>query len=437
MPDHKATLAAEPKIMPTSDTEESTVAETAPPPPHLPMGGLPGWLQVAASFALFGNTLGLLNSFGVYQTYYETTLLASQSASDISWIGSIQSFFLMAIGVFIGPLYDAGHCRILLIVGTIAVTLGYMLTSISTQYWEIFLAQGVLTGVGTSCLTIPSIALVPPYFTPSDRPWAMGAASLGSSLAGIIYPLLFQTLQPRIGFPWAVRIQGFIILFMCIFAVVVARPRYGPKKRKFRELFKMAKLSDKQYMVYCVGIFFNNLGLFNPTFYILSYTELHGGAGHAVTKYLLSILNGSSIFGRLVPSWLSKRLGVNIAFLITVFLSSASVFYWTSATTLGGNIAFAVLYGFFFGGTVAFASVVLAAITEDLSYLGTRLGVLNILKGVASVAGAPIGGALIQSSGGYLSMQLFTGFSIFLSAFFSGILSYMVFKREGRLIPSK
>ncbi|KAI1319873.1 MFS general substrate transporter [Xylariaceae sp. FL0255] len=435
-----AAASEEPKLTVVSDTEGSQNGAATPEPAATSspqFGGRQAWLQVAASFALYGNTLGLLNTFGVYQTYYENDLLRHMSPSDISWIGSIQAFFLMAVGVFIGPLYDAGYCRVLLIIGTLAVTLGYMFTSISTQYYQIFLAQGVLAGIGTSFLTIPSIALVPPYFHPSRRPWAMGTATLGSSLAGIIYPILFQTLQPRIGFPWAVRVQGFITLGLCTFAVLAARPRYKAKsatvkKPTLNELVTGAKLKDRYYIVYVIAVFFNNLGLFGPTFYILPYTMMYGGATSPVTPYLLSILNASSIFGRLAPSALSKKFGIPVAFLITVFLSSASVFYWTSATTLGGNIAFAILFGYFFGGTVAFSPVLLTSLTDDLSFLGTRLGVLNIVKGISSVAGAPISGAIIGSGTrrGYLGMQLFVAFSIFLSAFFSFVLTIMVHRKK-------
>ncbi|KAI1284563.1 major facilitator superfamily domain-containing protein [Xylaria sp. FL0933] len=434
----------EPVIASESEDSSTEAANGSPPPPPPPAaevgdagppnGGLVAWLQVAAAFVLYGNTLGLLNSFGVYQTYYESHSLKEYSSSDISWIGSIQSLFLMAVGVFIGPFYDAGHCRILLIIGTIFVALGFMLTSISTQYWSIFLAQGVLTGVGTSCLSIPSIAIVPPYFTPARRAFVMGTSTLGSGLASTVYPIIFQSLQPAIGFPWAVRVQGFISLTLCLFAVIVARPRYtkNAKKRKFNTLFKGAKLGDSYFIVYVTSIFFNNLGFFNPLFYLQSYAESHGAAGLPVTRYLLAILNGSSVFGRLVPSALSRWFGVLNAFIITVTLSSVSIFYWTSVYNIAGSIAFSVLYGFFSGGVVAFAPVVLTSITDDLSYLGTRLGVLNIFKGVASVIGAPIGGAIIQRSGSYLGMQLFSAFSVLLTGVFAGVLQLMILRDKKR-----
>lgn len=435
-PGFSSTCVPQDPVAGGEDGKEALMLPLPPPPPAAetrddtgpPNGGLVAWLQVAAAFVLYGNTLGLLNTFGAYQNFYETDLLKDYSPSAISWIGSIQSLFLMAVGVFIGPLYDAGHCRALLSVGTVFVSLGFMLTSISTAYWSVFLAHGVLVGVGTSFLAIPSVAIVPPYFQPSRRPFVMGLATLGSGLAATLYPILFQSLQPSIGFPWTARVQGFLSLALCLFAVAVARPRYtrSAKKRTFRNLFKGAKLSDPYFVVYVVSIFFNNLGYFEPLFYLESYAASHGGAGLAVTRYLLAILNGSSIFGRLMPSALSRYVGVLNAYTATVLLSAVSIFYWTSVSNIAGSIAFAVLYGFFSGGVVAFGPVVLTSLMDDLSFLGTRLGVLNIFKGIGSLVGAPIGGAIIQNGGGYLGMQLFSAFSILLTAVFATILQLMI-----------
>jgi MFS family permease len=148
--------------------------------------------------------------------------------------------------------------------------------------------------------------------------------------------------------------------------------------------------------------------------------------GMALTGYLLAILNGSSIFGRLVPSAMAGKLGVVNTFIVIYFLSAVSVFYWISASNAAGNIAFAVLYGFFSGGVVAFQPVVLTYITEDLSYLGTRLGALSIMKGIGSLAGPPIAGAILQTPGGYLGVQLFTGFAILLSVVFAVALRSML-----------
>lgn len=86
--------------------------------------------------------------YGVFQTHYETVLLASESSSSISWIGSIQGCLLFLVSVVTGRLYDAGYLRTLVFVGTVLIVLGMMFTSICETYWQLFLAQGVVMGVG-------------------------------------------------------------------------------------------------------------------------------------------------------------------------------------------------------------------------------------------------------------------------------------------------
>ncbi|KAH8202773.1 hypothetical protein TruAng_003044 [Truncatella angustata] len=402
-----------PAVEKTQATEDAPVDNEAPP-----NGGTLAWMQVAGCFALYLNTF---------------------SPSAISWIGSTQAFCLMSIGVFIGPLYDAGYFRALLIAGTFLVTFGFMMTSISSEYWHVFLAQGIAIGLGTSCLSIPSIALVPMYFTPPKRAWAMGAATMGSGLGSTVYPIMFQALLERIGFAWTVRILGFISLAFCVFAIIVTRPRYKKavvtgrcmvKARSLGTIIREARLGERSYLIYVVAVFFNNLAFFEPLYYIETYATSHGMASMAVAGYLLAILNGSSMFGRLVPSAMAGRLGTVNTFIIIYLLSAVSVFYWISATNTAGNIAFAVLYGFFSGGVVAFQPVVLTSITDDFAYLGTRLGALSIMKGIGSLAGPPIAGAILETSGGYLGVQLFTGFAIVLSVGFATVLRFMLGSKQ-------
>jgi MFS family permease len=56
-----------------------------------------------------------------------------------------------------------------------------MMLSICTEYWQIFLAQGLVVGLGGGMLYIPAIALVTTQFT-TKRPLAVGLASSGSSI---------------------------------------------------------------------------------------------------------------------------------------------------------------------------------------------------------------------------------------------------------------
>ncbi len=124
---------------------------------------------------------GLANSFGVFQAYYSTTLLVNSSPSSISWIGSIQGFLLLFVGVFCGRAFDAGQLYPVATLGIFLEVFGMMMTSLSTKYYQIFLAQGLCVGLGSGCLFTPAISLVGQYFS-TKRGLATGIAAAGSSV---------------------------------------------------------------------------------------------------------------------------------------------------------------------------------------------------------------------------------------------------------------
>lgn len=136
--------------------------------------------HTASSLAADARCRGIVNMYGVFQTYYSETLKGTNS-SAISWIGSIQVFLLCLIGTLVGPIYDGGRVRLLLVTGTVSSVLGVFMTSLCTQYWQLLLAQGLLTGFGFGCLFLPGVAIVSQYFT-TKKAFATGIASLGSSI---------------------------------------------------------------------------------------------------------------------------------------------------------------------------------------------------------------------------------------------------------------
>jgi hypothetical protein len=71
-----------------------------------PDGGLRAWLVAAGAAGIFFCTMGYANTFGVFQAYYMYHQLPEHSADEISWIGSIQTFFMLAMGAVGGPLFD-------------------------------------------------------------------------------------------------------------------------------------------------------------------------------------------------------------------------------------------------------------------------------------------------------------------------------------------
>jgi hypothetical protein len=178
----------------------TTRSITNPGPP--PDGGLQAWLQCLCAWLAIMNTWGFVNSFGAFQTYYASIL--PQSPSTISWIGSTQAFLMFLLGMFSGRALDAGLFLPAVLIGITFQLVGIFTMSISTKYWQLFLTQGVLTGIGGGIFFTPAMGLVSTYFA-KRRGMALGIATTGNSFGGIIYPVIVRQLLPKIGFGWTVR----------------------------------------------------------------------------------------------------------------------------------------------------------------------------------------------------------------------------------------
>ena len=121
---------------------------------------------------------GFTLTFGAFQTYYEHDFLRNSTPSAISWIGTVQSWLLILVGVLSGPLFDLGWFRPMLVLGNFGVIFGIFMLSLAKTYWQVFLAQGVCMGLGAGLLYVPSLALIGLSFS-KKRALAQGIVTSG------------------------------------------------------------------------------------------------------------------------------------------------------------------------------------------------------------------------------------------------------------------
>lgn len=75
-----------------------------------------------------------------------------------------------------------------------------------------------------------------------------------------------RQLTDNIGYPWTIRLFGFIMLFNSILILALARPRTF--KKDTAPLLDLAAFKEPVYAIYSVGIFFTLWGLYIAYFYV-------------------------------------------------------------------------------------------------------------------------------------------------------------------------
>lgn len=166
---------------------------------------------------------------GIFQLYYKDILLQGQSSSSLAWITTLQIFLLFILGPFIGKLIDTHGSRVILAPFSAMAVFSVCMLSLCRTYWQIILAQGVAFGLATSGLSLPAMTLATQWFS-SRRGLAVGIVSCGSSLGGVVFPLIIPILVEKVGFASAVRWVALLQGILLVIANVLCSSPFPPKK---------------------------------------------------------------------------------------------------------------------------------------------------------------------------------------------------------------
>ncbi|KAH6647040.1 major facilitator superfamily domain-containing protein [Truncatella angustata] len=379
-----------------------------------PEGGLEAWLVVFGCFCGLVASLGLMNSIAVFQTYNAANQLSTYNEGTIGWIYSIYTFLAFGCGVYIGPLFDKYGPRWLLLPGTLGIVASLMILSVCTKYWHFILAFSLLNGLCTSLLFTPCFTAVGHFFK-ARRGLATGIASTGGGVGGVVFPLILQRLFVTVGWPWALRILGFVCLVLATTCSLLVHKRL-PAARNASPHPDFRIFRDKAFLFTTLGVFLLEFGLFIPIAYISSYA-LHVGLGDDFSFYILTILNAASVFGRLLPGYWADVIGPFNSNMLSVFVTIVACFgVWLPAGhTLPGIVIFAVLFGFGTGSNISITPVCVGKLCHTQNY-GRYYATCYTVVSFACLIGIPIGGSVVTACGGeYWGLIVFTGLTEVLS----------------------
>ncbi|OJI98872.1 hypothetical protein ASPVEDRAFT_50468 [Aspergillus versicolor CBS 583.65] len=385
---------------------------------------------LGACMAVFCS-VGFINSYGVFQEYYLTHQLANESGSTVAWLGGVSIFFIFLGSAVSGPVMDISGPRIMLCVGSVGSVFSIMMASLCHKFYQFLLAQAVSMGMFMSLLVAPSIAIVGQYVK-VKRGAAMGIVIAGSSLGGVVWPIVINELlkNESVGFGWTMRIVGFIMIPLLAVACICCRPPLDQaqaqtsdsesaqeiKDEKRRPDFSILKKTEMRLL--CLAFFTIYFGMFAPFFFITSYASAMGFSGD-LAFYSVSILNGASMFGRILPGMVADKYGrFNFCMLFT-FLSGLIALCWTKVTSVAGLVVFAAAYGFTSGAILSLQQVCAVQIATPQT-LGLAVGTIFAASSFSAMASTPISGALSEKYG-YLSLSIYSGVSLIVGSVFLGM----------------
>ncbi|KAI1030466.1 hypothetical protein LB503_012222 [Fusarium chuoi] len=369
-------------------------ADLKRPPPGMapadfPDGGFEAWLVVFGGWCALFCTFGLVNCVGVFQKYYVSGPLRDYDSSAVSWITSVEVFFMVFCGAIFGSLFDNYGPKYLLWFGSIAYIFGLMMISLSKEYYQFFLSQSIVAAIGSSAVFNACMSSLVTWFF-KRRAGAFGIMVSGSSLGG------------SVGFPWMMRTMAFMFLVLLVFSCLTVKSRLPPRPKPFIVKDYINGLRELPILITVIGFFFFMWGMFLPFNYVLLQAQAAG-----------------IIFGRIIPGIIADKIGRYNVMIIITFISALFCFcVWIPVKDTAGIVVFAVIFGFSSGGYISLVPTLIAQLS-DIRQIGTRVGAAFAIQSFGALTGSPIAGAIVSAQNGdYLGLQLFCGCSMLAGCIF-------------------
>jgi MFS family permease len=375
-----------------------------------------GYIIVMAAFIIQLVMFGPRNSFGVF---------FKPMISDFGWTRALLSgaFSISIIlqgllGIVMGALNDRLGPRVVLTLCGFLLGLGFMLMSLISTAWQLYLFYVVIIGTGMGGIYTPPMSTVARWFV--DRRSVMtGIVIAGGGIGGLMAPPAVNWLISIYGWRHAYIIMGAMVLVIVILAAQFLRrdptqmglEPYGMNKQAEQELdFVTAGLSLKEVvytrqfwmavaMLFCFGFC-----MLTVTIHIVPHaTDL--GISAATAANILAVLGATQLVGSITLGGFADKIGNRQAYIISLALMSATLFWLLTAREVWMLYLSVVVLGFGGGGAATLLSPLTAELFGIRSH-GLILGVIVFSATIGGAVGPFIAGYIFDVSGSYQSAFL-------------------------------
>ena len=362
-----------------------------------------GWVIVAAGAVITCVAAGSMFALPVYlQPMADDTGWTRAGISGAMTLG----FLVMGVAGFLwGTISDRIGARPVLLIATVLLGLGLLLSSRATDLVMFQLSYGGLIGAAGGAFFAPLMATTIGWFD-KNRSLAVSLVSIGGGVAPMVVTPLASVLIEQIG--WRSAMMSIALGAVVIVAPLALLVRPAPAARAAApgatELADLpapaASAADRlgaivrtpQFIVLAGTFFLCCAAHSGPIFHTVSYAMICGASSLAAAS-IYSVEGVAGLFGRLFFGVGADRFGVKRVIVGGLLLQAAGIFTYIYVTQLRDFYMLAAVLGMAYGGVMPLYGV-LAREYFPAHVMGTVLGGITMTSSIGMAFG-PIGGGWI------------------------------------------
>ena len=352
--------------------------------------------MVFAGFLACFVAFGILYAFGVFLKPMATEFAVTHAV--MSALFSFMSLLSYVLGPFTGKLADHIGPRKVVLVGAVITCVALVIAPRAASFEVTFILLGLGIGTGIAFSFVPAMATVGEWFK-KNRDLALGIAISGIGVGTLVSAPLAAALIRSYGWRHTMTLYGFGggILLLISAGLMASPPVAVIAPGSSRQLW--AKIRSARFSLFYLSLVMAGIAIFIPMVYLPAMAQSEGIAKVAAAA-LVGYVGGSSVVSRIGLDLLAEKIGLMKVFQLSFAIVCAACVMWSYLHGHLGLAVFAVLLGTGYGGVAALTPAV-AAHMFGLEDFGELLGLLLTAFGLASVAGPPFAGYLVDRSGNY------------------------------------
>ena len=361
------------------------------------------WLRLAVTLTL--STIGGVGMWSVVVALpaVQSEFGVARGAASLPYTLTMVCFGLA--GIAMGRLSDRHGIIAPIIVGAVALALGYLLAGFAGSLWQYTLAQGVLIGAGSSATFAPLLAHTSLWFD-RRRGIAVAIFASGNYLAGTLWPPIVQHFIETAG--WRHTYFG-----IGIFCAATMLPLALSLRRPPPQIVHEAKhAAATPHAMHALGL--SNRALQTPLVIAglaccvaMSMPQVHIvaycgdlGYGPARGAQMLSLMLACGIVSRLTFGFICDRIGGLRTLLLGSGLQGLALMMFLPFDGLVSLFVISALFGLFQGGIVPSYAIIVREFFSP-SEAGTRVGIVITATLFGMALGGWMSGVIFDLTGSY------------------------------------
>lgn len=320
-------------------------------------------------------------------------------------------------GILMGRLSDRHGVIVPILLGTIALAIGYALSGMAPGIWWFTLAHGLIVGLlGTSASFAPLVADTSQWFD-RRRGIALAICMSGNYLAGAVWPPIVQHFMETAGWRATYVSMGvFCLLAMLPLALFYRRrpPNVSaPARAAARDIQALHRreiaASDPErplgmspaalQAVLSIAGVGCCVAMSMPQVHIVA---LCGDLGYGLARgaEMLALMLGFGVVSRLVSGWISDHIGGLRTLWLGSLLQGVALILFLNSSGLTSLYVVSALFGLFQGGIVPSYALIVREFFSP-AQAGARVGTVLMATLFGMALGGWMAGALYDLTGSY------------------------------------